>query len=79
MDEGFDDQDEEPTHPILNEKRIREILGYLQQEEEKLIHGYKIQSEASPENPYFRFNEGLELRPEVAIAFVLKYLRENES
>lgn len=73
----MDDHPPEPPHPLEANQAVRPVLDFIEQEELKIVQRYRVTSEASPENPYMQFNEGMMLRLEVIVGLTLLYVRQH--
>ncbi len=69
-----DDIPAEPPHPLLENPHVRGMCEYLESRRSNLRQLRKPNGGMS-DDPYFEFNEGLMVRPEVIAMFCLEYCR----
>jgi hypothetical protein len=70
-----DDLDE-PSHPLRENSHTAALCHHLEQVEKQLFHSRKPDG-GMGDDAYFRFNEGLELRPEVIAKIAIDYIKQH--
>lgn len=71
-----DDLPDEPPHPLRENPHVATLCNHLEQMGKQLFELRKPDGEMSDDS-YFRFNEGLELRPEVLAMIIIDYIKQH--
>jgi hypothetical protein len=71
-----DELPEEPPHPLLKSPPVAALCDHLRQRQVELFEARKPGG-GMGDDAYFRFNEGLELRPEVVARLVIDYVKQH--
>lgn len=71
-----DDPPDEPLHPLRENAHVATLCDHLKQTKEQLLQARKPDVEMG-DDAYFRFGEGLELRPEVVARLVIDYIKQH--
>jgi len=66
----------EPPHPLRDDPHIAALCDHLRRTEDELHAARKSDGDMG-DDAYFRFNEGLELRPEVIAKLVIDHIKQN--
>lgn len=77
--EGLDDYANEPKHedhPALEDDMVRAVWEYCE-DAEKILLKETHPNGTMHEDAYFRWNEGIELRPQVIAGLIIKFLRDH--
>ena len=76
--EGLDDYADEPVHedhPALKDNLIRAAWKYCEDTEDMLLTKTHPNG-TMHEDAYFRWNEGIELRPQAVVGLIIQFLRD---
>lgn len=75
VNEDLDDLDE-PPHPLGENPHVTALCDYIRSTHNELFELRKPGG-GMGEDAYFRFNEGLELRPEVLVTIMIDYIKQH--
>ncbi len=64
----------EPEHPLLRDQGVVAVCTHLQETKDQLLKARKPEG-GMGDDAYFRFEEGLYLRPEVVVRVILDYVK----